>query len=241
MSSQRRDRKLIDASVKALATSCGDRLRTVALCGEAAGAGYRPGRSRLDFAVLVDTVDGQVLKAIAASRLGAWTSRVTPPLVLDATYISSSLDVFPLEFLDLCDRHEVVFGASDPFADLSFEREHLRLHIEQQLRGKLLHLREAYIGARGSRSKVRRLLIDTPAAFETIARGILYVVESLRPTEPTALFAAVENELNLALPTLRLLEQVRTGSAHLTRKDVEPMFDSYLAEVEALVARADSL
>ena len=236
------DGKLVGRSVDAIKAGCGTRLQAVVLCGDAAGGGYRAGKSRLELAVVVDAVDDDTLHRLTRALPRTWRRRVAAPLLFDPLYIQSSLDVFPLEFLDLADRHELLFGEHDPFAELVFEREHLRLQIEQQLRGKLLHLWEAYLAARGSRRHTRRLLIDTPAAFETIARGILYIVgNGPRPTEPCALIAAVETALSIELPTLERLERVRSGRDKLARADVEATFACYLEEVRALVRGVDGL
>jgi len=241
MAARDRDRRLIDKAVRQLRNSCADRLLTVALCGEAAGCAYRPGKSRLEFTAVVDRVDAAVLKSIAASGMGRWNRRIPAPLVLDEAYVSSALDVFPLEFLDLHDRHEILFGSAAPLSQLHFEREHLRLQIEQQLRGKLLHLWESYLGAATSRVKLRRLLLDTPAAFDTIGRGVLHICNVERPADPIALLASLERTLDLKLPTLLHLQRVRAGRDRLDRARLQTVFDSYLTEVRLLVKGVDAL
>jgi hypothetical protein len=235
------DRKLIDRTTEAIRIGCADRLGALLLCGEAASAAYRPRRSRLELAVVVDTVDQTMLALVSRVLPRDWRDRLATPLLLDQAYIQSALDVFPLEFLDLTDRHELLVGEYDPFAELVFEREHLRLQVEQQLRGKLLHLWEAYLASRGSRRRVRRMLIDTPAAFETIARGILYLADSERPTDPLRLVSAVEAALDIRLPTLTRLERVRSGRDKLGGGEIDATFTLYLEEVRAMVKSADRL
>ena len=85
------------------------------------------------------------------------------------------------------------------------------------------------------------MLIDTPAAFETIARGILYVAGIERPTDPLSLVSAVESALDIRLPTLMRLERVRRGRDRLRGGEIEATFMLYLEEVRALVRNADGL
>jgi hypothetical protein len=235
------DQKLIDTVVRAIDVRCGTRLSAVVLCGDAAAPNYIPGKTRLELAVVVDAVSADVLRDTANLLGFRARRRVAPPLLFDAAYIRSALDVFPLEFLDLSDRHVLLHGTDDPFFELEFEREHMRLQVEQQLRGKLLHLWEAYLVARGSRWRVRRMLIQTPAAFEMIARGILYLTGADRPTDPFGLLDEVAGSIGIALPTLARLERVRAGTEKLPGAEVEATFANYLDEVRSLVKGVDQL
>ncbi len=235
------DQQLIEGVIGVIVKRYGARLSAVALCGDSAGPTYQPGKTRLELAVVIDAIDADILAGLSQVRGFRARRRIAPLLLFDHAYIQSSLDVFPLEFLDLSDRHVLLRGDVDPFVGLSFEREHMRLQVEQQLRGKLLHLWEAYLRARGSRSTVRRMLIQTPTAFEVIARGILYLLDTDRPVEPFALIAGVERAFDVPLPTLALLERVRAGTDSLSRKDVEETFSNYLAEIRLLVEGADKL
>ena len=138
------DRASLDAFAADLREIHGSALRAVLLTGEAASAGYRPRRSPLSTLVVLDEVTPAALRR-TRPRLRRWSRRRIPtPLFMDPTYIASALDVFPLEFLELGDHHELLLGESDPLADLEIDRVHLRLEVEEQMRGKMLHLWEAY-------------------------------------------------------------------------------------------------
>ena len=107
-------------------------------------------------------------------RVSAWRRRRIPtPVLMDPRYVESSLDVFPLEFLEIGDRHRVLHGRADLFANLGVDLSHLRLEVEEQIRGKLLHLWKAYLEAAGSKRALHQLLLETPPGFEVILRGML--------------------------------------------------------------------
>lgn len=211
------------------------------LYGEAAGSGYRPGHSPLSLIVVAKAVHPALLSALRRDRR-SWRGRRFPiPLLMDPAYIEASLDVFPLEFLDIMDRHRLLRGDADPFAGLEIHREHLRLQVESQARGRMLHLWEGYLGAGRSSRTLRRLLFACAAEFEVILHGVLYLRSEDRDLNADSLLASVEKSFDLNLPTLRRLETVRQRGARITRRELEGVFTTCLDEVRSLVRAVNAL
>ncbi len=249
------DRAALDRLVSELQELHGDALLAVMLSGEAAGPGYRPGRSPLTTVVMLEEVSPDALRRPRERGRGGQRKRLATPLLMDPPYLRSSLDVFPLEFLTLRDQHRVLHGRSDFFAALDIDLEHLRLEVEEQARGKLLHLWEAYLDAGPSLRRLRTLLMETPVGFETILRGMLHLAAARSGPDgenaeepvaagalaPEALLKRCEKAFRLELPVLRRLELVRQGNQELARADLEPMFEAYLGEVRRIARLADGL
>ncbi len=241
-----KDARALKGLVADLREMHGDALLCVALTGEAAGPGYVPRRSPLNVVVVLEEVTPDALRR-TRGRISAWRRRRIPtPLLMDPRYIESALDVFPLEFLEIADRHRVLEGRSDVFAGLEVDLPHLRLEVEEQIRGKLLHLWEAYLEAAGSKRALRQLLLETPPGFEVILRGMLRLGQGAqeagdRSADPEALLRAVEQRFGLELPAFRRLEAARRGRAKLPAGDLDGVFDAYLGEVRRLVRVADDL
>ncbi|MCF0224027.1 MAG: hypothetical protein HUK20_07140 [Fibrobacter sp.] len=57
--------------------------------------------------------------------------------------IQTSGDVFPLEFLHIANRNQVIYG-EEPLANYTPNLDCLRLECERELRGLLIHMRQAY-------------------------------------------------------------------------------------------------
>jgi hypothetical protein len=209
----------------------------VLLAGEAAGPDYRPRRSPLAVVVVLADLGAEALRR-TRTRVAAWRrQRIPAPLLLDADTIERSLDVFPLELLELRDRHRVLYGDAGAIERMEVALPHLRLELEEQLRGKLMHLISAYLEAGASRRALRRLLLDSLPGFAVLLRGLLRLRGGdavARPADPEALMLAVETELSVALPGLRRLERVRRGREALARAELEAAFDAYLADVRSL-------
>ncbi len=241
-----KDRTALDRFVEDLRGLHGDALIAALLTGEAASAGYRPKKSPLATVVVLREVTPDALRR-TRGRISRWRRRRIPtPLLMDPLYIQSSLDVFPIEFLEIADHHRLLTG-DDPFTDLDVHLPHLRLEVEEQIRGKMLHLWAAYLEAAGSKRTLRSLLLETPPGFAMILRGMLRLRQGesggggARPDGPDALLATVERDFELRLPVFRRLEGVRRGSQTLARGELEDVFEAYLDEVRRLVRIADAL
>jgi len=238
-----RDRSAAEAFVADLRETHGDALLAVALTGEVASEAYRPRKTPLESVILLDAVTPEALRRTRA-HLRRWDRRRIPtPLVLDPRYVESALDVFPLEFLEISDHHLLLHGDRDPFADLPVDLAHLRLQVEEQLRGKLLHLWEAYLAVGSSKRRLRRLLLETPPGFAMILRGLLRLWQGedagVRRPDGDALLAAVEARLGTSLPVFRRLLAAHRGDGSLDRGELDRVFEGYLEEVRALVRTSD--
>ncbi|MFQ5351870.1 MAG: hypothetical protein ACE5D3_02215 [Candidatus Binatia bacterium] len=236
-----KDQAAIDKAVDDLRQIYAGRLLAVALHGEAVGLDYKPRKSPLALAIVLTAVSADELAAMHPHIKSWQRRRVVTPLVLDPRYIETSVDVFPLEFIDLMDRHFLLHGKSDPFAGISIQPAHLRAQIEAQLRGKMLHLWEAFLASAGSPRAMRRVLLETTPDFATALRGLLLLGEVQRPLEMLALLAAVESRFELNLETFHALEKTRQAGKPPANSELATLFTAYLDEVRGLVQLVDKL
>ena len=177
------------ALVEGLMRDLGPRLEAVVLYGSAARGDYREGASDLNVAVVAATLDPPALQALTRPVLEWVKGKETPPRLLTRAILAASLDVFPVEILDLRTHHVVLHGA-DPFAGLTIRTEALRLQCERELREKLMRLREGYVTAHASKGALRALLIDSYTSFIALFRGCLQLLGAPVPGQSDAAAAA---------------------------------------------------
>ena len=100
----------------------GDDLVSIILYGSAAEGNYRPGKSDINFLVVL-TEDGIDALDRALKKTGKWRKRnIATPLFLSGQYIQTSVDAYPLEYLNFQRHYQVVFGRDvlrDLMVDLS--------------------------------------------------------------------------------------------------------------------------
>src|SRR5262245_37739958 len=169
------ERQELRALLDGLQLALGARLESVVLYGSAARGDWRQGTSDLNVAVVTAALDAATLQALTKPVLEWVKGRQTPPRLLTRAILAASLDVFPVELLDLRTHHVVLHGTS-PFAGLVIRTEALRVQCERELREKLMRLREGYVTAHASKGALRDLLVDSYTSFIALFRGCLHLL-----------------------------------------------------------------
>ncbi|TMJ17680.1 MAG: hypothetical protein E6G94_01765 [Alphaproteobacteria bacterium] len=189
--------------------------------------------------LIVTSITAQLLRHVA--ELARRTKGIALPLLLDDEYLTTSCDVFPLEILTLMRTCDLLWGDSNPLDGLVLDQDNLRLEIEQQLKGKVLHLRQAYLGGAGDKRSLRSLMLDSSAGFEEIMRGLLALAGREHAAGGNGSAREVESATGVSLETFRL---VRTESEHgrpSAGGDVDELFHRYLGELSDLARAADRI
>ncbi|HET6488547.1 MAG TPA: nucleotidyltransferase domain-containing protein, partial [Syntrophales bacterium] len=134
--------------VEDLKTAYGDGLQSIILYGSGARGDYVPGKSDINFLVVLDEKAVDDLER-AHPLIHKWKKRaVAVPLIMTKAFIGSSIDVYPVEFLNMKRHYQVVQG-EDVLRDLEFDRKALRLQCERELKGKLMLLRTGFLETAG--------------------------------------------------------------------------------------------
>jgi hypothetical protein len=229
-----RTRELAHRFANDCATTVGDSLRAVLVQRE-------DGNPRTISVAVVVTVLTARMQTDLASLAKRWRrGNVETPLVLSEEDVATSCDVFPLEILMLMDGYELVWGASNPFGGVAIDREHLRLEVEQQLKGKVMHLRQAYLASGGAARTLRALVADSSSGFETIMRGLLFLAGQDHRKVASELAMDLERALEIPLTSFRSVLAAR-AQGKAPDGDAEAIFRSYLDELAALARAADRI
>ena len=136
--------EIFQAVVKDYQSIFGSDLLSIILYGSGARGEYIPQKSDINFLILLSEngIDN-LSKAFEVVSRGH-KSRVSTPLFLTKNYIQASLDVFPIEFLNLKSYYQVVYG-EDVLQGLVIEKKFVRLQCEREIKGKLLQLRQQFL------------------------------------------------------------------------------------------------
>jgi hypothetical protein len=150
------------------------------------------------------------------------------------------LDAFPIEFLDMQERHRMLLGP-DPFAGLHIERHNLRLQCEQELRGKLMKLRQSYVESASSPADLEGILSVAVSSIAVLVRALL----RLGGGDPIGATAEVleraQARFSVSTAALRKAAQLKQGVIRLAGFDLEALYYEVMGEVQELVKVVDAL
>ncbi len=232
--------KLLEQFSKRAQEALGGRLKHVVLYGSAATGEFDPGRSDINLLVLVDGLGFEVLQD-ARPLLQWWVGQgYSWPLLLSVDEFLASADVFPMEVTDIFAAHRDVYGVftlEAPKIDAALHRAQL----EHELRSKLLRLRQKAIALLDQPKELLRLMENALPTFLLLLRHLL-LLGGHKPG-----FARRENlklaEEKLGLEVAPFATVLDTRQGHVSPKTVDSvqLFQSYLAQVQAMVQLADRL
>jgi hypothetical protein len=228
----------LDELVAQLKAAYGPTLQSVMLYGSAVAGEHIAKKSDFNVLVILDAVPLDRLAAVGAV-LRAWSEAGNPPpMTFTSAEWKSSSDVFPMEYADILEKHRVLYGA-DATQGISIERSDLRLQVEQQALGKLLHLRRGAMAA-GDDPKEQIALIEASlSALMVVFRGVVRLGGDTPSQDYVVLSEDVSRRAGFnALPFTRAVEHVR-GTTKLKREDAGAVLAGYMAGMEALVAWLD--
>src|SRR5690348_1332114 len=117
-------------------------------------------------AITSDDLDRCAARAASWHRAGCAT-----PLLLTREEFAGSLDTFPIEYGEILQSHDVIYGV-DPFAGLTIRHEDMRRACEVLVKSHLVHLRENIIESRGRQADIRDLVYEAAPGFAVILRRL---------------------------------------------------------------------
>lgn len=218
----------------------GDDLVSIILYGSATGKNYRPGKSDINFMIVLSE-EGIDHLDMAFKHVEKWRKRkVAVPLFLTETYIRTSTDVFPIEYLNFQRNHVTVYG-KDLLDELSFDHNWVRLQCEREIKGKLLLLREAYLETSGKPRGLKELIGQSIQAFAAVFEALLFLKgkEATGDRRLTMRLACEAFDIDAGL--FESLLDIREEKTKPSDEEIKRLFRDYLKEVRKLSKTVDAL
>jgi len=216
----------------------GNNLRSFVLYGSAASGEFNKKYSDFNTLIVLENLNLNELKKISAP-VNKWIKKNNPPpLIFTKDRIQNSSDVFPIEFLDMRDNHNILYG-EDPFAGLDIKTENLRLELEHELKGKLIKLRESYILTEGKPKKVQELLVKSSSTFLALFRNVLRLLGEMPPQKKMDAQNRLCDKLELDKSIFRTIYALKEGSQKPAGVDFEVLINNYINFINKVIDFVD--
>ncbi|MGH7729722.1 MAG: hypothetical protein ACRENJ_00545 [Candidatus Eiseniibacteriota bacterium] len=208
--------------------------------GSALTQGFDERRSRVNVLVVSRSLDLDVLDAIRAALPEDRKPPHVSPLFLTQRQIEKSLDVFPIEWIDIKERHLLIEG-QDVLGGYEVPRGNLRLQLEQELREKLITLRQAYIAGARRPEALEDVLRAAASSFATLCRSLLRLRGESPPAQTAQVIERVADVFGLEAEGLLGAHLVRHGERRHKGAELRDHYRKFLVEVERLVNAIDEM
>jgi hypothetical protein len=217
-----------------------DNLQSITVVGSSLTKDFRPGQSDINTVLVLGEQTLDSLRRIAGLARPMSKRKISPPLLMTASYIERSLDVFGIEFLEFQLAHETIMG-DDPFAGLNINKKDVRLQCERELKAMLIRLRQGFIAAAANKKLVRDILISTTKGLLPLLRAMLWLKDIERTAPAVLTIKKAAEEFSVDMEPLKTIIQWRNQKTRLSEVELENAFQSIYETVEKLAVTVDKL
>lgn len=217
-----------------------DELISVILFGSAAGGLYKPGKSDINLLIVLTEIGINKLGDIPPILEEFRKKNLSTPLLITEEFIRTSLDTFPVEFLNMQVMYQLISG-KDVLKDLIFEKKWLRAQCERELKGKLLYLRQGFIETGGKKKALLTLISQSLRTFFFLFNGLLFLCDREIPESRLEKLEILADKFQLDKKLFKhLLEIYETGQSSGDEALIETTL-KYVAEMTKLSREVDRL
>jgi hypothetical protein len=210
------------------------------LTGSAMSPGFDPGKRHVNVLVVTRELPISRLDALAAAVPHSNKPPHIDPMFMTMQQVQRSLDVFPIEWQDLKERHWRLEGV-DLFDSLEVPQTYLRLQIEQELRGKHLRLKQEYITGAAHPERLHAALARLASGFHTLFRSLIRLNGEAPPASLERVIARVAEIHDLDANALNGAHRLRALRKHPGAEETRTIYKAFLTQVERLTSAVDGL
>ncbi|HMK43548.1 MAG TPA: hypothetical protein VK445_05370 [Dissulfurispiraceae bacterium] len=219
---------------------CPDCLVSLAVTGSAVTPDFDASTSDINSIMILKDASFDFIRFLAPLGKNYRQHKIAVPLVMTRDYIESSLDVFPIEFLDLKLIHTTVYGA-DLLGALAVDPRNLRLQCEREIKTRLLALSQGYIAHLGEAGATASLLVRLVKNSFPLMRAILTILGKQPPVPRDAVIAQIEQSMPLERGVFSRIISLRHAGTAPDTEAVNTVSEQLYRTLEILSRHVDAL
>ena len=221
-------------------TAYSENVHSITITGTAITDDFDEKVSDVNSIVVLKRMDLGFLELLAPLGKKYGKQKMAAPLIMTPDYIDTSLDVFPIEFLNIKLIHATVFG-DDILQDIDIDRMDLRQQCEREMKTKLIWLRQSYLSAQGDRKLLNEAFVNSVTGYIPLFRGIISVLHKVPPIKQMEVLEALTAETNVDTRVFaEVLKKKYEGIKH-SIDELKTLFGDYYAATEKLGKIVDEI
>ena len=217
-----------------------DDLLSLCVVGSALTGDFHPKYSDINTVLVVRRRSHRLLQLLAGYGKSMGKRKLCAPVLMTPEYIQQSLDVFGAEFLDFQFNHALVYGPN-PFTELSFRKQDIRLQCERQFKAALIKLRQGYISALGKSKIVAGLLLECVSELAVLLRAMLWLKDTDRPLEALAALEVAAKTFEFNSQKISPIMILKQQHVRPHANQVETMFEDIYQVIDHLARKVDQI
>ena len=229
--------QIVDKYVSDYLNALKDNLISVIMYGSAVSHQYRAGKSDINTLIITKSYEINELSK-CRQVVKKWLKyKVTIPFFMTTEYIQNALDVYPVEFIDISSNYKVLYG-EDIFKDINFNKHHIRLQCERELRGLDLYLRTEYLKIENDKKELNYFLNKLIKRLLPIFKALLILKEKSIPKINNEIILLVEGEYKIKESIFSALINIENKKIKIF--SVNELFNKISNGLRALIEEVNS-
>jgi predicted nucleotidyltransferase len=217
-----------------------ERIHSIYITGSAITEDFHEDRSDVNSIIVLKKMDLKFLELLAPLGKKYAKRRVAAPLIMTPEYIESSLDVFPIEFLNFKLIHKTVFG-EDVFDAIQVGRRDLRHQCERELKVKLIWLRQGYLASLGDRKLLTESFVNSITGYIPLFRGIIFLLGGEPPAGQADVISALAKTAHISTDVFARVLREKKERIKLSLVELNTIFEDYYNTTEKRGKRVDEI
>ena len=218
---------------------CPERVHSLYVTGSAVTSDYSEKISDVNSLIVLNEMHFDFLKFLAPLGKKFKSKGISAPLVMTPTYIQESLDVFPIEFLELRLIHKTAYGP-DIVKDIEVDPALLRLQCEREIKTRLIGLWNGYISSMGESDVILHLLFRSIKGCMPLFRSLIFLTGGRPPLKKTDVINALDGTANIDKEVFAKALLLREQPIK-NREEILTLFESYYGNLEAISGIVNAL
>jgi hypothetical protein len=202
------------------------KIHSIHITGTALTEDYEDKVSDVNSIFVLKDMELKFLELLAPLGKKYGKNKVTAPLIMTPDYIKTSLDVFPIEFLNFKLIHSTVFG-EDILDNIEINRKDLRHQCERELKTKLIWLRQGYISSQGDRKILSEGLINSIKGYIPLFRSIIVLFSKEPPIKQREVITALSESTSIDTGVFAGVLKVKHEKTRLSIEELNTIFEEY--------------
>ena len=208
-------------------------LHSITITGSALTDDFDSETSDVNSVFVLHAMDLEFLEFLAPLGKTYGKKRIASPLIMTPEYILNSLDVFPMEFLNIRLLHETILG-EDLFENLVIDRSDLRIQCERELKARMIGLRQGYLSSSGNAKILTDLFVNTIAGYIPLFRGIILLHGKEPPLKNQDVLTVLSEISGVDTQVFKTVLKQKTQKTKMMLKHLNAIFKDYYIAMEKL-------
>ena len=218
---------------------CPEKVHSVYVTGSAVTPDFRESTSDVNSLIVLNDLHFEFFKFLAPLGKKFKSKGVAAPLVMTPSYIQDSLDVFPMEFLELRLIHKTALGP-DIVQDLEIDPVLLRLQCEREIKTRLIGLWNGYISSTGETDMIAHLLYRSIKGCMPLFRSLVFLLGKQPPIRKMDVIGAISENISIDKDVL-IKALLLKESPIKNREELLSLFERYYGNLETVAGMVNAL